>query len=140
MDWSLLISGIALFFALVSPVISAWISGHYRLKERKIEISADNDRRRSEYYNQHRAEVIERYLSAAGKACEYGSFESREAFGATVPEMYLYIGSEHWETLDTISNLLEKGENDKAKHFLRVLAKFLSTNQVRSPQKELIDR
>jgi hypothetical protein len=140
MDWSLLISGIALIFALVSPIISAWISGHYRLKERKMEISAENDRRRSEYYSQHRAEVIERYLSAAGKACEFGTFESREMFGAAAPEMYLYVPPEYWATLDAISSLLETEENDKAKQFLRDLSKFLSAKQIRSPQKDLVDR
>ena len=140
MDWSLLISAIALLFSLASPVISAWVSGHYRLKERKLEISAENKHRRSEYYDQHRAEVIERYLSAAGKACEYGSFESREAFGAASPEMYLYVPPEHWSTLDAISNLLEEQQHDKAKLFLRDLSKFLSTYQVRSPQKKLVNR
>lgn len=63
---SLIISIAALALAGLSPIASAVV----QLITRKMELDAEAQRRRAEFYDQHRAEVIERYITAVGEICK----------------------------------------------------------------------
>ena len=63
---SLIISIAALALAGLSPIASAVV----QLVTRKKELNAEAQRRRAEFYDQHRAEVIERYITAVGEICK----------------------------------------------------------------------
>lgn len=102
-DLSVLISIVAIILAAVSPFASAIISGLFRLKERKLDLDAEEIRRKNEFYDRHRAEVIEQYISAVGLLAQRTSKESLDKFGSASGEIYLYVDQEHWELLDSIN-------------------------------------
>lgn len=52
-DWALIISFAALVLSIASPLISACL----QRKTKEIELKAEAERRREEFYNKHRAEV-----------------------------------------------------------------------------------
>ena len=70
LNLSLFISVAALVLSVLSPLISALVNGIFRIKEKNIDIAAKQKEQEREFYYQHRAEVIERYISSAGKAIQ----------------------------------------------------------------------
>lgn len=63
-DAPLIISLAALALAILSPLITAWVQGKYRLKEIKQEAQRDAQRHEQQYYTEHRTAVIENYIRA----------------------------------------------------------------------------
>nr|DAO94538.1 MAG TPA: hypothetical protein [Caudoviricetes sp.] len=63
-DAPLIISLAALVLAILSPLVTAWVQGKYRLKEIKQEAQRDAQRHEQQYYTEHRTEVIENYIRA----------------------------------------------------------------------------
>ena len=121
LDASTAISICAVLFSLCSAVAAPVITGHYRLKEKKLELRAEAQRRQKEYYEAHRADVIERYISAAGYACQSPS-DGNASFGAVQNEIYLYVDKSLWPTLDKISLRLkrESALTDEERSYLKV--------------------
>lgn len=98
MDQNIL-STITLVVAIVSPVIVACVNNHHQTKIRKID-----------FYLQHRALVIEQYLSALGEIT-HGRTSYEESFieaGKSSAEMYLYVPKKHWDILDKIESLISQ--------------------------------
>lgn len=105
LDVSTAISICAVLFSLCSAVAAPVITGHYRLKEKKLELRAEAQRRQKEYYEAHRAEVIEQYISAAGYACQ-STADGIARFGSVQNEIYFYVDESLWPMLDEISDKL----------------------------------
>lgn len=119
-DVSTAISICAVLFSLCSAVAAPVITGHYRLKEKKLELRAEARRRQKEYYEAHRAEVIERYISAAGYACQSPS-DGNASFGAVQNEIYLYVDESLWPKLDEIALRLKRDSalTDEERRYLK---------------------
>lgn len=137
MDLSLLISIVALVLSVLSPVISSIISGLFHYNEKKLELKSESERRNHEFYEQHRAEVIERYINAAGKASKSFSDGNLQEFGASMGEIYMYVDQSLWPLLDSIASKIDKDRSGDPTAELRVLCQKLSTYNIRPPQKEI---
>lgn len=129
---TIVISIAALVLAVASPMISSLINGIFRLKEQKQNIEAERKLKSLEFYQQHRAEVIERYISSAGKFCKHKAPASQEEFGAASGEIYLYVDEALWPLLDKIEFDLRQYEYETASNALIDLCKALSAYGVRS--------
>lgn len=122
------ISIAALVLSVLSPVTSSLITGWFRLKEKRLDIKASADIRKQEFYEQHRAEVIEKYIVATGAVAKRPTDETIEKFGATMGEMYLYVDQSLWVYLDAISKkVTDFGVDDPTKE-LEALCKALNNN------------
>lgn len=130
-DWSLLIAIAALVFSVASPIFSAWITGHYQLKQKDLEYRNAARVRDQVFYTQHRAEVVESYLRAAGATINNETFATREEYGKTVAEMYIYLPKRLWGYLDSIDEFIEKGQRDLGMNELTELAGNLSDEHIR---------
>lgn len=91
MNWSIFIAAIALLISIISPILTAIINNHYKIKEYK-----------SEFYEKHRAEVIERYLNSVGSTLYRQDLDDIREYGRSFAEIYLYVPSYLWDTLDKI--------------------------------------
>lgn len=140
MDWltnaSLVISISALVMSCLSPLLSALISGFFRRNEKKLELKAELERRDHEFYTQHRAEAIERYITAVGKLSRQGGKEPFFEYGAAMGEVYLYVDSQYWPLLDTIAEKLKRGLYLDVTPELEKLCKELAGEKIRSPHEE----
>lgn len=117
-NWSVIISGIALLAAILSPVITTIINNIHETKM--------SNRR---YYQEHRAEVIENFIRYAGAINELTGrdFDFRE-YGKCSKEIYLYIPEELWSTVDEIDKYIIACEydkiSDKLSDFCKALKKY----------------
>ena len=125
---SLIISIAALALAGLSPIASAVV----QLITRKMELDAEAQRRRAEFYDQHRAEVIERYITAVGEICKNESPQDLHAYGKSLGEIYLYVDSSLWPKLDAISKAITLHDFQAPAEELIQLCKELSHNEVRA--------
>lgn len=100
---SLIISIAAFLLAGVGPAITAWITGHYRIKEKKLELEADEMCRRHDFVDLRRADTIAKYLTAAGAFCKCGFSTNLEDFGASMGEIYLFVDESLWPLIDKIN-------------------------------------
>lgn len=91
--------------SLVFSVAAALAAGRYRLREKELELRAEAERRSAEFYETHRAEVIERYVSAAGAAC-CSPHNSLARFWECQGELYFYVDSSLWPLLNAIGEKL----------------------------------
>lgn len=135
MEWnlSLVISVCAFILAILSPVASALIAGHYRIKEKKLDYDAAREKVRDEIYTRHKREVIEEYIRETGKAVSNPTRENISAYGSTLGQIYLYVSSKHWALLDGINDSISKHEYDCAREDLAALCRFLSQEGIGSP-------
>ena len=146
-DVSLIISIIALVVSALSPIISSIINGKYQikvakleaeeeLKRKRLEIEAEAQRRYHEFYEQHRAEVIERYINSVGKAIQRFASGNLQEFGESMGEVYMYIDKSLWPLLDTIARKLDRHNPVDPSAEFRELCQKLSYDSVRAKYKE----
>lgn len=135
MEWnlSLVISVCAFILAILSPVASALIAGHYRIREKQLDYDAAREKVRDEIYTRHKREVIEEYIRETGKAVSSPSWENILAYGLTSGQIYLYVSPKHWVLLDGINNSISKHEYDCARRDLATLCMLLSQEGIGSP-------
>ena len=124
----LFISIAALVLSAASPIVSAIV----QIKERKLEIKADLERRQQEYYDKHRAEAIEKYIGAVGEFCKTESIKSLEPLGASMGEIYFYVDQSLWPILDAISEKVRRHGFEPPDNELIHLCKALSDDKVRA--------
>ena len=130
---SILISVAALVLSILSPIVSAWISGHYKIKEKENEYNHEKEQQARVFYLQHKAEVIENYIKAAGLAINSkGIFDNEQKFGEAMGEIYLYIPKHQWPLIDNVTGFINTGDYEEARKSLISLCKFLSDYNVRS--------
>lgn len=127
-DWALIISFAALVLSIASPLISACL----QRRTKEIELKAEAERRREEFYNKHRAEVIERYITAVGEGCKTELLQDLHAYGKALGEVYLYVDQSLWPLLDTISEKIERHDFQPPTAELIQLCKALADGSVRS--------
>lgn len=136
-DLSLVISLAALFLAVLSPIVSGILTGHYSVKIRKMETE---DARRQRIENEERQKqeaeaaahqsdldrrncVIRDYIRSAGRAYYGGGFTE---FGENMSEIYLYLDESYWLILDKIKYDLEQEQFGQYSGDLIMLIKKLS--------------
>lgn len=132
MNWTLIIAVAALVFSLASPIASEWIRGHYRLKEKQQEAEMERQKQNLDFYRRHRAEVIENYLRAAGRALNFDTLDNAAALGAASGEIYIYLDKSLWHHVDLFRSYLSDGRLEEAKMEFSALCKKLSEEEVRS--------
>ena len=132
MDKSLIIALAALFFSLFSPIASEWIRGHYRLKEKRLDAELERERQNREFYLRHRAEVIENFIRAAGRAVKDPVGENIDTLGAASGEIYLYTDKSLWPKIDAIRENLPHGNLVEAESAFSILCRKLSQEEVRA--------
>lgn len=117
-NWSAILSGLALILSISSPMITACINNHHQLKMHKIN-----------FYYSHRAGAIERYIASVGKLIYCDNSENRTEHGKCLGEIYLYIPSELWIYVDSIENSLQRNDNGtNVRNTYKELCKKLSEN------------
>lgn len=135
-DLNLAIALAALLLSLLSPIFSALITGHFRLKEKRLDLAAEREKEQQSFYNQHRAEVIERFISAAGAALKDPERSTLAAYGAAKGEIYLYVDKALWSEIDRLDALVQySADNSEGLSLLSSICKQLSLEEVR-PQRE----
>ena len=97
-----------------------------------MELQADQQRHRWKYYEQHRAEVIERYLDAVGSWLLYSSAKATSELCAAAGEIYLYVDESLWSILDDIANGMLGSPTEQLHRQYRVLCKALVHYDVRA--------
>ena len=131
MDWSLVIAIAALAFSVASPIFSAWISGHYQLQQKQLEFNNAKELRQQQFYDEHRAQVIETYITTAGAAIRDLTFQSLNAFGQSAGEIYLYLPEKLWPLVEAINEDLTAHNAAGAEASLTALCRLLSAENVR---------
>lgn len=146
-DIALIISIVALIVSAISPIISSFISGRYQLKvakleaeeelkRKQLEMEAATKQRDHEFYEQHKAEVIERYLNSVGKAIQNFATGNRQEFGESMGEIYMYVDKSLWDLLDSIAKKFDKRNPSNPTDEFKELCQKLSTYGIRSENKE----
>lgn len=137
MEWNLatIISIAALCFSVISPIASAFITGYFRLKEKRLDLQAAAKQRTQTFYEEHRAQAIELYLQSAGQAIRsHGERDTFSQFGAHMGEIYFYVDPEHWPLIDTLEQALNDINYEYANQSLIQLSKALSGESVRTKE------
>lgn len=127
-DAPLIISLAALVLAILSPLVTAWVQGKYRLKEIKQEAQRDAQRHEQQYYTEHRTEVIENYIRAGMRLSVTESSADIAAFEVASGEIYLYLGKEYWELLGLVDETVEIGQYADIRFLMLGLSKKLVEN------------
>lgn len=127
-DAPLIISLAALALSILSPLITAWVQGKYRLKEIKQEAQRDAQRYKQQYYTEHRTEVIENYIRTGMRASVTESSADIAAFEVASGEIYLYLGKEYWELLGLVDETVETGQYTDIRFLMLDLSKKLVEN------------
>ena len=87
------------------------------------------------YFDQHRAEVIERFISSAGAAIKLPTNDAQTGFGASSGEIYLYVDKSLWPLIDNINECLQRFDREQANVHFKEFCKALSAQHVRSVDK-----
>lgn len=126
---------VTLFIAIAALIVSVMgplASAHVQLKSKRLEISAEAEKRHQELYENHRSEVVERYLTAAGKACMMHQPDNIAAFGSVAGEIYLYVDESLWPLVDKINAYLDNEGAESPIAELTKLCKALSRESKQS--------
>lgn len=123
----------ALAFSVLSPVLSSAIDGRNRRKEKRMEYRHQQEAQTQAFYAQHRAEVVERYVSATGQLIKAGNTANFAVYGAAMGEIYLYTPPDLWPLLDKISEKLRMMGGDSAEAEFLELCKRLAEMDLRRP-------
>ena len=130
---SIIISVAALALSIVSPVVSSWITGYYKIKEKENDYLHEKEQQSKDFYLQHKAEVIEKYIKTAGIVIKSNGFsDSKQKFGEAMGEIYLYIAESQWPLIDNVSRFIAEKNYEQAEKSLIGLCKYLSAYNVRA--------
>ncbi len=105
-----------------------------------MEIEAENARRRQQFYDQHRAEVIETYITAVGSVARSKAYSGIIEYGKAMGEIYLYTDESLWPLLDSISEKITKNRSEDVSEELKELCKKLSHYDVRPKDQYVPDK
>ena len=132
-NWSLLISIIALAVSVLCPVITAWVNNYYQMKFR------DKD-----FFDKHRAEIIEGFLRTAG-ACTCSETKSNREeclieYGKYYAEIHFYAPESLWKDLYELHIMLISGSPKGAHSQLAKISKVLLNYSPRAPRSQKKNR
>lgn len=126
LDLPIIISICALVLSILSPVLSAWISGHYRIEEKKLDLEAEKNKELHEIQVRHKMEVIEEYVRAVGELAKCDTTNREAAYGAVSGQIYLHVEQKYWPLLDEISKAIRYQDLNAIYNNLFELCKQLS--------------
>lgn len=141
MDTPLIISLSALVLSIISPFAAAWLNGHNRLKEKRLEIEERQRIRDDEFYRLHRAEVIENFIRSAMRISQSIGRSGADVlnFGESCGEIYMYLDSRYWPEVDSIIQSVQASNRSGALVSLQQLCKELSAENIRAPHSAVPD-
>ena len=123
MDWSGIVSGIALIVAVLSPFFTAMITT--RSEEKRQQIA---------FYNVHRAEVIEAYIRATGAVLKYADQASLLEYGRCYGEVLLYAPDDVRRDIVKLEDIRIGASSEATKLFMSICI-ALAENPPRSIDK-----
>lgn len=90
-DWSVVISGIALIVAIISPVITTLLNNYHQDKmwER-------------EHFSLHKSDVIEQYVKSTGTVLKEQATGALHEYGNCYGEIFFYAPEEAWPLIELI--------------------------------------
>ena len=135
-DPAVALSLAALTLSVLSPFFTAIINGAFRMREKRLDIETEQKKRTQSFYLSHRAEVIEKYISAAGACFKNNTPENRAHFGSAMGEIYLYVREDLWPTLDSIASCISIDNSTNLDGLLKFLCKELSRDNVRAEHED----
>lgn len=94
-DMSLIIAIAALILSIVSPLLSALLNGIFRIKEKNLDIQSAAAKYNQEYYEKHRAEVIENYIQSVSNVVKLKRADDEAAYMSSMSEVLLYLDEKH---------------------------------------------
>lgn len=116
MNWNIVISGVTLIAAIASPIITTQLNNRFQMRVH-----------RQQFYDEHRAQTIEKFVSSVGQLC---SDIEREQFlreyGKNSSEIYLYIPENLWDNVDRINLAIYTENYKQARTELTELCKALN--------------
>lgn len=115
-DWSVVISGIALIVAIISPVITTLLNNYHQDKmwER-------------EHFSLHKSDVIEQYVKSTGIVLKKQSFDSLQEYGNCYGEIFFYAPEEAWPLIEQIdAAIVDRRINTNVNNKFADLCKMLS--------------
>ena len=121
--------------SVLSPIISEFMRGCFTVKAKKLDIKNEAIKRNQEFYEEHRAIVIERYIKAVGNAISVLSIENETDYTAAMGEAYLYIDKELWPLIEEIHSRILNGDESVINSYIK-LCKKLSSENVRTENKD----
>lgn len=130
-DLTLIVAIAALVLSIVSPFVSSLISGHYRIKERELDAVDEHKRYHRQFYEAHRAEVIERYISAASNRIASDTMESEANYLSAMSEVYLYLDEPLWKFVYDVNSGIDTNDESLAISSLLSLCKNLAREGIR---------
>ena len=132
-DTSTVIAVCALLFSLLSPLLTAIIQNVGESRRQKRESQQKAELLNQQFYLQHRAEVIERYIRATGAALRLQTKENVTEYGMAMGEIYLYVPKELWPKLDKMDKSIDLYNSDTPSELFAEICKDLASLEPRSP-------
>ena len=126
----IIISVCALVLSIISPVLSAWLNGRYRIKEKKLDLMASREKDLREVQVRHKMEVIEEYVRAVGELSKYDNLNKEVAYGAVSGQIYLYVDKKYWPLLADISEAIKCNNLHLISDKLSELCQLLATDNI----------
>lgn len=111
-DWSVILAAAALIISVLSPLITALLSGVFKLKEKHME------------YSFEQVKAIRNYLQRAGEhtfSCMGKSNEYLSAKG----EIFLFIPTKYWKDIEEFDAAI--GDDKRSSELLFKISKELSS-------------
>lgn len=119
--WAVVISTCTLFATVISPIITTILNNRYQMKIRN-----------QDFYDRHRAEVIENYIRYAGSLSKQSSAtDDFRNFGKYSKEIYLYLPEKFWGIIDSIQDSITEYKYGDASNSLATLCKALNEHPPR---------
>lgn len=125
------LSVIIAFAALVLAAISPAITGHYRLKEKKLDAEMEAQRHHITFVEEHKAIVIENYIKATSAQIAAETTEIETDYISAMGEVLLYVDTPLWYLVEKIDQEISNLDVDAAKADLIILCKQLSGDNIR---------
>lgn len=120
LTWAAIIAGIALFTSIISPLLTVIIKNKHEREMYKVR-----------FFYQHRAEVIERYVSSVGAAIHGQRAEDLCDYGKYAGEIFMYVPERLWPTIDQINLAIRGNNREYADGYFRTLCAELSKEHPR---------
>ena len=122
-------TSIALILSILSPIITSFMNNKHQLKMHDLN-----------FYQAHRAEVLEHYISATGKAITYHSSQNTGNYNEAYGEFLIYINDKILDKVQKLNILINNSSYDsyiraKAVSIFDEICVFLRNDLPRKPSK-----
>lgn len=132
---SIIFSFLALLVSATTSLITVVLNAYFRFKEKKLDINERIAFQNIDYYEKHKTEVIENFLKSAGQCILKKNDNNLKEFGASIPEIYLYVDESYWKEIDNLIKCINAGKHSEA---ITVLMDFAKSISKIKPQRQKI--